>query len=159
MNKKNMFLYMLAICVLPTLSFSQAVKTFSFVEIDSLQEIERRNLAVFIHADWCMYCQAMKNRTFKNKDVINLLNNYYYFVDFNAQTKKEIIFNGTEFNFEPTGKNIGYHKLAYVLGSQNGQLIFPGFVVLNWQNEIIFQYNSYIAPAEMKLILNRLNAD
>lgn len=155
MIKHYLFVYMLGICVFPTLSFSQT-NTFSFVEIDSLQEIERRNLAIFIHADWCIYCRAMKNRTFKNKDVLNLLNRNYYFVDFNAQTKKEIIFNGTEFKFKPTGKNIGYNELAHLLGSKNGQLIFPAFVILNGKNEIIFRHNSYIGPAEMKLILNRL---
>ena len=32
----------------------------SFAELDSLQRVEQRNVLVFIHTDWCKYCQILK---------------------------------------------------------------------------------------------------
>lgn len=80
------------------------IKTFQFEQIDSLQRIESRNIFVFIHTDWCKYCQAMKYTTFKNDRIINLLNENFYFVDLNAEEKRNIDFNNYTFKFKPTGK-------------------------------------------------------
>jgi thioredoxin-related protein len=71
-------LFFLGSVMLPEKSHAQ-LKTYQFEEIDSLQIIEKRKIVLFIHTDWCKYCQAMKNTTFKNKDIIDLLNERFYF--------------------------------------------------------------------------------
>ncbi|WP_310554684.1 thioredoxin family protein [Flavobacterium sp.] len=127
-----------------------------FEQIDSLQKEEKRNVIVFIHADWCKYCQVMKNKTFKNKDAIKLINEKFYFVDFNAEEKRKIVFNKQDFAFKPKGSNSGIHELAIELGTINNQINYPTLCVLNEKKEIIFQHNSFLNAKDLINILGEL---
>jgi thioredoxin-related protein len=152
--KKNLYLLLLLCCAIPT-GFAQ-LHSVSLEQIDSLQRIEKRKTIVFIQTDWCSFCHAMKNTTFKNEEIIKELNNTFYFVDFNAEEKRAVVFNKTTFQFKPTGNNSGTHELAIALGTINKQLNFPVLCVLNSENEIVFQHSGYLKPKELKLILAKL---
>nr|WP_315231560.1 thioredoxin family protein [uncultured Flavobacterium sp.] len=152
--KKNLYLLLLLCCAIPA-GFAQ-LHSVAFEEIDSLQRIEKRKTIVFIQTDWCQFCHAMKNTTFKNEEIIKELNNTFYFVDFNAEEKRAVVFNKTTFQFKPTGNNSGTHELAIALGTINKQLNFPVLCVLNSENEIVFQHSGYLKPKELKLILAKL---
>nr|WP_294785267.1 thioredoxin fold domain-containing protein [uncultured Flavobacterium sp.] len=132
------------------------LKSNSFEEIDNLQQIQNRKIIVFIHTDWCQFCQRMKNTTFKNQEIIQNLNSDFYFVDFNAEEKRDILFNNHTFKYQPSGNNIGVHELALQLGTQNNQIVYPVLCVLNEKNEIIFQYSNYLAPKDFKMLLEKL---
>ena len=152
--KKNLYVLLLLCCAIPA-GFAQ-LHSVSFEKIDSLQRIEKRKTIVFIQTDWCQFCHGMKSTTFKKEAIIKELNNTFYFVDFNAEEKRAIVFNKTTFQFKPTGNNSGTHELAIALGTINKQLNFPVLCVLNSENEIIFQHSGYLKPKELKLILAKL---
>jgi len=152
--KKNLYLLLLLYFAIPDV-FAQ-LHSISFEEIDSLQSIEKRKTIVFIQTDWCQYCHVMKNTTFKNDAIIKDLNINFYFVDFNAEEKRTVVFNKTTFQFKPTGNTSGTHELAIALGAINKQLNFPVLCVLNSENEIVFQQSGYLKPKELKLILAKL---
>lgn len=65
--------------VLPKLCFTQ-LNVMTFQQIEERQSNELKNVIVFIHTDWCNYCKAMENTTFKNKEVIEKLNKDFYVV-------------------------------------------------------------------------------
>jgi len=65
---------------IPKITIAQ-LHSFSFEQLDSLQEVEERPIAVFIHTDWCKYCDAMLNTTFKSEAVQISLNKSFYYVD------------------------------------------------------------------------------
>lgn len=158
MKAKNTFynvLLFVSIILLPNILLSQ-IKAYQFEQIDSLQKIEKRNIAVFIHTDWCKYCQTMQNTTFKNDNVVKLLNQKFYFIDLNAEQKKDIVFNGRTFRFEPTGLNTGIHELAEQLATVDNQVVYPTLCFLNSNNEIIFQHNQFINSKDILTILTRL---
>lgn len=128
----------------------------SFEVIDSLQQIQKKKIIVFIHTDWCQYCQKMKSTTFKNQEIIQSLNSDFYFIDFNAEEKRDISFNNQTFKYQPTGNNVGVHELALQLGTMNNQIVYPVLCVLNQKNEIILQYNNYLSPKDFKVLLEKL---
>ncbi|SNR86147.1 thioredoxin family protein [Flavobacterium sp. ov086] len=128
----------------------------TFEAIDSLQQLQKRKTVVFIHTDWCQFCQRMKNTTFKNQDIIESLNSNFYFIDFNAEEKRNISFNNQVFKYQPTGNNVGVHELALQLGTVNNQIVYPVLCVLNEKNEIILQYNNYLNPKDFKVLLEKL---
>ena len=128
----------------------------SFEAIDSLQQIQKKKIIVFIHTDWCQYCQKMKATTFKNQEIIQSLNSDFYFIDFNAEEKSDIKFNNQLFKYQPTGNNVGVHELALQLGTMNSQIVYPVLCVLNDKNEIILQYNNSLSPKDFKLLLEKL---
>jgi thioredoxin-related protein len=140
--------------VIPS-GFAQ-LKTYSFEQIDSLQRNQNRKIIVFIHTDWCKYCQAMKNTTFKNKEVIKTLNENFYFITLNAEEKRTISFNSRKFIFKTNGDTKGIHELADELATINNQTTYPAICVLNAQNEIVFQESNYLPAKEFLMVLNQL---
>lgn len=137
---------------------SGQLKTIPFEKIDSLQQTEKRVIIVLIHTDWCKYCQTMKNTTLKNNQIINVLNNKFYFLDLNAETNQKINFNKQTFDYKPTGNKIGINELAEHLATINGKIAYPTLCVLNSDYEIIFQHNQLINTEGFNAILNSLNA-
>ncbi len=141
--------------LLPNLSFSQ-IKHYKFEQIDSLQKIEKKIVVVFIHTNWCRYCEAMKHTTFKNRHIINTLNNNFYFINFDAEEKRNITFNNNTFQYKPTGDQTGINELAEQLGSINGKISFPGICFLNADNQIIYQQNEFLSAKDLEIILTQL---
>ena len=151
---KKLFLLILLFGI-TSMGFSQ-LKSIAFEEIENLQKIQQRKVVVFIHTDWCQFCQRMKSATFKNQEIIQQLNDDFYFIDFNAEEKRDISFQNKTFQFNPTGNNVGVHELALQLGTINKQITYPVLCVLNEKNEIIFQYNNYLSQRDFKQLLEKL---
>ena len=78
---------------------------------------------------------------------------------FDGEQKEEVRFNQRDFAFRPSGRNSGTHELATALGSINGELTYPSFVLLNPQYEITFQHNAFLNAREMKVVLEQTNSN
>jgi thioredoxin-related protein len=141
--------------LIPIASFSQ-ITSYKFEQLDSLQKAEKRNVAVFIHTNWCKYCHTMQNTTLKNDSIIEQLKKKFYFINLNAEQKKDIVFNGHTFKYKPTGINTGIHELAEQLATIDNKVTYPTISFLNTNNEIIFQYNQFINSTNLDIILKRL---
>ena len=155
MNKALIMILIFGSILLPALSFSQ-IKQYQFEQIDSLQKIEKKIVVVFIHTNWCRFCEAMKHTTFKNKELINTLNKNFYFINFDAEEKRSIAFNNNTFHYKPTGNRTGINELAEQLGDINGKVSFPGLCILDADNQIIYQHNEFLSAKNFKTILHRL---
>lgn len=155
--RKQIFAVLLLVSaiLLPNICFSQ-ITAVKFEQLDSLQKIEKRNIAVFIHTDWCKFCQTMQNTTFKDENIIKQLNEKFYFIDLNAEEKKSIFFNGYTFKYQPTGTNTGIHELAEQLATFDKTVAYPTLCFLNANYEIIFQYNQFINSSNLNILLTRL---
>lgn len=125
----------------------------SFAQIDSLQASAPRPMVVFLHTDWCRYCQHMQQTSLRDPAVVALLNERFYFLSLDAESEEPIIFRGHEFLFQKSGNGTGTHSLALALGSNNGQLQYPSLVIMNAQYEIIFQYSSFLDAKALMGIL------
>lgn len=155
--KKQLIFWWFCTCVfLQAQSLFAQIKTVRFEQIESLQKIEKRNVVVFIHTDWCKYCQTMQNTTFKNDSIIYKLNTQFYFIDLNAEQKENIVFNGRTFKYKPTGTNTGIHELAEQLATVDNQVAYPTLCFLNSNKEIIFQYYQFINSTDLSTLLTRL---
>ncbi len=136
-------------------SFSQMI-TYDFEKLDSLQKVEKRNVMVFIHADWCKYCKAMMHTTFKDKAIQKVLNEQFYFLQLDAEERKTIHFNGGAFTYLPNGNKTGSNELALALANINGEVNYPTITFLNPGNEIIFQHSGFMTSEELGKILKKL---
>jgi len=150
-----MLLLLIMVSLLPLSIFAQ-LESYSFSELDSLQTAEEKNMVVFLHTDWCRYCQVMKNTTFTDEKIINLLNEEFWFADLNAETKQDIDFHGHTFKYKPTGYKTGTHELAEQLGTINGKMTYPTICILNAEYEIIFQYGELLSANELLGVLKKI---
>lgn len=139
-----------------TVSAEAQIKSYSFQELDSLQQTEARPVAVFIHTDWCKFCQAMKHTVFENKKIQSLLNQNFYFIQLDAESKEEVLFQNHSFQFKPSGNGKGIHELAEQLASKDGETTFPTMCFLNSDYEIVFQYPGFMSEKTLLFVLNEL---
>lgn len=153
-NKKTALIFLLIVMAIPS-SYAQ-LKTYTFQEAEQLVIENPKPIVVFTHTSWCNYCKMMENSTFKNPSVINELNENFYFISFDAESKKEITFNNHTFQFKPTGTNTGIHELATALATIDKQVVYPTLTVLDTDNAILFQQHSYITAKALLRILERL---
>ena len=154
---KNILIFLLLSCFVTKAQLKETkLNTYTFTEIEQLQKHTPKPIVVFIYTNWCKICFGMKKTTFNNKEVINLLNNHFYFLKLDAENKNDINFLNKKFSYKPTGSKTGLHELAKELASIKGKVSFPTTTFLNANFEIDAQFDSYIASKKMKLILEKI---
>ncbi|WP_413999812.1 thioredoxin family protein [Flavobacterium sp. W1B] len=152
--KKDLFIILLFLLVIPS-GFAQ-LKTHSFEEVEQLSKENPKPIVIFIHTSWCNYCKIMENSTFKDPKIIAALNGHYYFIAFDAETRRDILFKNHRFQFEPTGPNTGIHELAAALATIDNQVVYPTLTILEKDNSILFQQHSYVTTKALIQILDKL---
>jgi thioredoxin-related protein len=131
------------------------LKTYSFEEAEKLSKENPKPLVIFIHTTWCKYCKMMENLTFKNPEIINILNSNYYFISLDAESKEDIQFNNHTFSFRPKGQNTGIHELATALATIASQVIYPTLTILESDFSIAFQKHSFLNSKQLLTILEK----
>ena len=138
-----------------TSCFAQ-LKTYSFAEAENLSKENPKPIAIFIHTSWCNYCRMMENSTFKNPEIIALLNDNFYFISFDAESKDDVHFNNHTFQFKPNGQNTGIHELATELATIDSQVVYPTITILQTYYSILFQKHSFQNAKELLIILRKI---
>lgn len=152
--KKIFFIVLIFFWAMPS-GFAQ-LKTYSFEEVEKLTKENPRPIVIFIHTSWCKYCKMMENSTFKNKDIITLLNDNFYFISLDAEIKNNITFNGHTFKFKPTGQNTGIHELATALATMDSEVVYPTITILATDFSILFQKHSFMNAKGLIAILEKM---
>ena len=127
------------------------LNTHTFEQAEKLSIENPKPFVIFIHTNWCKICKMMKSTTFKNKQVIQNLNQNFYFISFNAEDKKEIKFNKNTFKFKPKGTNSGIHELAELLSNQT----YPTITILQPDYSIVTQIESFANSKTLLQILEK----
>ena len=98
----------------------------------------------------------MQQTTFKNKEVVKLLNDRFYNVFIDAEQKESLVYEGKTYYFKPTGLNTGIHEIAEELRKQTGSqsISYPFICLLNTTNEVIYHSDSFIGKSDFLKLLN-----
>ena len=159
MNTKILVLFALFVSIVSYTQEETGLKVYTFSEVDSLSQQKPKPIAVFIYTDWCKICYGMKKTTFKNKKVIQLLNDHFYFITLNGEEKKDLTFLGKTFVYKPTGTNTGIHELANELAAIQKRISYPTTTFLNSKFVIQLQINGLYSAKKMEKILSELSKE
>ncbi|MCX6296072.1 MAG: DUF255 domain-containing protein [Bacteroidetes bacterium] len=106
------------------------VKWYTFSEAVELQKKSPRPIMVDVYTSWCGPCKMMSANTFGNEIIAKYLNEHFYPVKFNAETRDTVKFNGYIFaNKNPEGTPRPVHDFAASI--LEGKLSYPSIVFLN----------------------------
>lgn len=141
---KKIFLF-LFIAAVPFLSFKRPnsateIKWMTWKEMQEAQQKQPRKVFVDVYTDWCGWCKRMDATTFTNPEVVKFINDNYYAIKFDAETREVINFKGRDFKYVPSGYR-GYNELAAEI--LNGQLSYPTGVYLDEKMDVIFPVPGY----------------
>lgn len=126
----------------------------SFSELNEKFRGEPKPLLVFIHADWCKYCAMQENNTFSDPDIVDYLNENFYCLKLNGETKEEISFLNRKYAFSFTGAGQGQHQLAEFLGKKEGSLSYPTTVILSESFQLTARENRFLDREDLIQVLN-----
>ena len=152
--KKWLHILLIFFWAIPS-GFAQ-LKTYTFEEAEQLSKENPKPFVIYIHTSWCKYCKMMENLTFKNLEIISVLNTDFYFISLDAEIKKDIHFNNHTFQFIPKGQNTGIHELATALATINSQVVYPTVTILKSDFSLVFQKHSFLNAKELFIVLEKM---
>lgn len=134
---------------MPCIVFSQ-IKTVAFPDLDSLQKEDPKPVIIHLYTDWCSVCKIESFQLKKDKELVNMISEKFYFISFEAEkTKEKISFRGKVFNYLPNGTS-GIHELALALSKHKGQPVYPLWIILDKDQNLIEYHEGLFKPEEMK---------
>lgn len=151
--KKAFYILLIFFWAIPS-GFAQ-LKIYSFEEAEKLAKENPKPFVVFIHTSWCQYCKMMENSTFKNEAVIDILNQDFYFIPLDAETKTSIQFHNQKFQFVTKGNGLGIHELATALATINSKVVYPTLTILDKDYSIQVQKHSFLSAKDLAIILQK----
>jgi len=113
--------------ILSAVSFSSEIKWLSFEEGLKKAQKENKLIIMDIYAKWCHWCNVIENTTYRDKQVISLIEKYYIPIRVDAEKRPDI--------------NKKYN--------QGG---LPSTLILDKNGNVIFGA-IYVPPEEMKKLL------
>jgi len=138
------------------LSAQNKVNWLTWEEVEAKSGIERRKVFVDVYTQWCGWCKKMDKATFQQDDVASFLNDNYYSIKFDAESKRDIILNGKVYKYVKNGKR-GYHELA--LEIMKGKLSYPTIVFIDENMEVLQPIPGYRGPNEFKMMMTYFAGD
>jgi thioredoxin-related protein len=127
------------------------VKWYSMNEALALHKKKPKKILVDVYAGFCNACRVMNKTVYNNKEVAKYINDNFYLVDLNAETKDEIEFKGTKLKAGDV-PNFPFHPITLELTRRN--LIFPTLSVLNENQEVMDVLPFYMSDQLLLPILH-----
>ncbi|KXX68763.1 thioredoxin [Flammeovirga sp. SJP92] len=114
------------------------IEWLSFEEAITKSKKEPRKILIDVYTDWCGWCKKMDRSTFSDPSIVKYVNENYYAVKLNAESRKAIQFQGSTYNFAQQGRR-GYHELAATL--LDGKMSFPTtvFIIVDKKEQLLSQ--------------------
>lgn len=127
-----------------------AITWMTWAEAMQAQALEPKKLLVYLHTDWCVLCRRMEGGPFQDSTLVEFVNNNFYPIKFDAESRETWIFHDEEYAYVREG-NLGYHELAAKF--LDGQLSFPSLVFIDPNLEVIQSVSGYKEGRELERIL------
>lgn len=143
--------------LVPCLCLSQ-IKTGTFSDLEIQQTETPKPIIIHIYTSWCSVCKIESFQLNKNADLVQFINENFYFINFDAEKTKETIrFQGKEFTYLPNG-NSGIHELVLALSKNKKQPVYPLWIVLDKDLNLIEYHEGLFKPEKLKQKLQEISA-
>ncbi len=130
---------------------TKKVEWLTMEEAMKRAEKEPRRIIVDVYADWCGWCKKMDKTTFQHPDIAEYMNEKYYAVKLDAESKEVMTIAGKDYKYFKQGKR-GAHELALTL--LDGNMSLPSVVLLEPDLTKITIIPGYIDPPMMDQALH-----
>jgi len=134
----------------------EEINWMTWEEVQVAHKEKPKKVFVDIYTHWCYWCKVMDTKTFRNPKVVSYINEHYYAVKFNAETREDIVFKGNKYHYVKTGKR-GYNELATSL--MEGQMSFPTSVFLDENLDVLTNVGGFLEPKTIEPILSFFATD
>jgi thioredoxin-related protein len=129
-------------------AYAEKTKWLTLQEaIQSLQK-EKRPVLIDLYTDWCGWCKVMDKKTYGNKNVSDYLQEKFYPVKLDAESKQTITWKGKSFDY-----NSQYRTNDFAIYLTNGQLSYPTTVIIPADGGEPQAIPGFLEPKDFELIV------
>lgn len=152
------FIFHLFLATSPNIACGQKkeISWISFEELDRKLDQDQKKVLIYFYTDWCTYCRKMEKEVFTNPELVDLINEQYFPVKFDAESKEEVLFDGASFRNTGPDNAIkkSLHELAILLAQNQGQFTPPVFLILERDFTVSSRYFEYLHSEKLMRILS-----
>jgi thioredoxin-related protein len=148
MQKVKYFLGFITAGLLLMAMVAKPKEKVNWISVEELQQKYAQTpkpILVDLYTDWCGWCKVMEKNTYGNAKVATFINEHYYAIKYNAESKENVVFDGKKFAYNPAYKT---NDLAIYLSS--GQLEYPNTIFLSAINASPAPLSGYMKPKEFE---------
>ncbi len=117
-------------------------------ELKQKMKSEPRPALIDLYTNWCYWCKVMDKKTYNNSRVITYINDHFYAVKLNAETKDTIEWKNNSYNY-----NENYKVNDFTMYVTSGQPGFPTMVILTDDHSAPISIQGFMEPKEIEPIL------
>ena len=133
---------------------AQEIKWMSFDQAMEAQKKNPKKIFMDVYTVWCGPCQMLDKNTFKNKDVVQYINDNFYAVKFNGEGNEVVNFKGQKFEnkgYDPARaeRRNAPHPFAGYLQVQ----AYPTMLFLDESSNFILPVQGYMQPSQLEFYL------
>lgn len=126
----------------------QKINWLTIEEVAVKMKSDPKPILMDIYTNWCYWCKVMDKKTYNNKEVISYINQHFYAVKLNAETKQPVLWNNTTYEYDERNK-----VNDFALFATQGQLAFPNTVIFPQTEKTPAAIPGFMEPKEMEIIL------
>ncbi len=152
-------------------SSGSEIKWVSLSEAEKLMAKKKKKVFVDVYTDWCGWCKRLDATTYKDEAVIKYLNENYYAIKLNAESRDTIVFQGIKYTYDASRRvngvapkfltaQPGYPTLTYLDDNLSVVRVSPGYVDGNaFLNQLKYiNENYYLNMTFEKYVSDIVNA-
>ena len=117
-------------------------------ELNEKIKSEPKPVIIDLYTNWCYWCKVMDKKTYTNAKVISYINDHFYAVKLDAETKDVVKWNYTDYHF-----NDNYKVNDFTMYVTSGQPGFPTTVIFTDEHSAPVSIEGFLAPGEIEPIL------
>jgi len=123
----------------------EKIRWLSITELHEAYTKTPKPILVDVYTDWCGWCKVMDRETYDKEAVVNYINENYYAVKLNAESKDSLEWAGKKYGYNPEYKS---NELAVYL--LYGQMSYPTTVFLPAINAQPAPLAGFLKPKEIE---------
>ena len=123
----------------------EKIRWLSTAELQVVYSKTPKPILVDVYTDWCGWCKVMDRETYDKEAVVKYINEHYYAVKLNAESKDSLEWGGKKYGYNPDYKS---NELAVYL--LYGQMSYPTTVFLSAINAQPAPLAGFLKPKELE---------
>ena len=147
-NVKGLIVVAMASLIFTSFSRSHEKEKINWMTVAQLQEAYKKQpkpILFDVYTSWCGWCKVMDKDTYSKEAVVKYINEKYYAVKLDAESKDSAVLGNKKFGYSAGNKS---NELAsYLL---YGQMSFPTTVFLSDLNARPAPLAGYLKPKELE---------